>query len=59
MTSKKSFPLLPKQKLSRRIIFRLSEKDYNDLNNLCKKNNVTLSDLLRHFIYQFLFKKGK
>jgi hypothetical protein len=41
-----------------RIIFRLSEKDFKNLDELCKKNNTKISELMRFYIKNLLKDNG-
>jgi metal-responsive CopG/Arc/MetJ family transcriptional regulator len=55
-TTKSNFlmPILPKEKLTKRIIVALTESDFKELSKACKENKVTKSDLIRYFVQKIL-----
>ncbi|MCX6271034.1 MAG: hypothetical protein NTU44_07415 [Bacteroidetes bacterium] len=46
MENSNDFPILNK-----RMTFRMTAKDYNDLLSFCKKKRICRSSLLRHLMY--------
>jgi hypothetical protein len=58
MSTKKLFPIPPKEKLTKRIIVAFTERDFNNLSVLCKKSKVTKSDLIRFFVHKLLYEQN-
>lgn len=59
MNTKNSFPLPPKENLTKSLIVRFTSTDFEKLSKLCKVQKTTKSDLIRYYIKGLLYPKSK